>query len=85
MQVATTAGYAYHLLGLPGGAPMHVVRRAYTDLMLQAHPETAQDGGSMARLMEVSLLAHLGAPVRVMWHAKLECCLHVMGTRLSGH
>ena len=63
MQAATTAGYAYYLLGLPGGAPMHVVRRAYTDLMLQAHPETAQDGGSMARLMEGMLLVQSGMPL----------------------
>lgn len=80
VQVATTSGYAYYVLGVPGGAPMHVVRRAYTDLLLQAHPETAQDGGSLARLMEVTLLAHVGAPLHVTWHARLQCCLHVVGT-----
>ena len=56
---------------------MHVVRRAYTNLMLEAHPETAQDGGSMARLLEVTLLLHPGLPIHSM--CDMNFLLHMVG------
>lgn len=56
-QAVLSVDEAYRFLEVPPGAPMHVIRRAYTRQVVLYHPETAPDGGSSRQIGRVGVTA----------------------------